>query len=143
MHDAIGRPLKEGDRVFVPAVVTGVFAGEDYCNVHVDTVIGRRPDNKPERISGINSGVFLRANPGDANDIEKWASPDGKWLGEQAVTPPFKARVRDKVTGFIGAVTGRAQWLDESDTVLAVNEKGESRWIKVHHAEQLDTASAA
>lgn len=56
---------------------------------------------------------------------------------------PFRTRVRDRITGFTGVVTGRGQWLDECDTVLAVNEKGESRWIKVHHAEPLDTASAA
>ena len=69
MHDAKGRPLKAGDVVLIPAVVTDVSAAEDYCNVSVETLLGRRPDGAKERISAINTGVLLRANDGDENDL--------------------------------------------------------------------------
>ena len=68
MHDAIGRSLKVGDRVLIPAVVTETMTTEDYCNVSVETVAGRRPpDEHKERISAINTGVMYRANDGDQN----------------------------------------------------------------------------
>lgn len=82
MHDAIGRELKVGDRVLIPAVITELNATETYCNVSLRSAIGRRPDDAFERISAINTGVTLRANPGDANDIEKWATNDGRWIRE-------------------------------------------------------------
>lgn len=67
MHDANGRPLAKGDRVLIPATITQLSPGEDYCNVSVESELGRRPDGAKERISAINTGVLLRANPGDEN----------------------------------------------------------------------------
>lgn len=67
MHDAIGRELKVDDIVLIPARITELFATEDYCNVSLETLYGRRPDGAKERISAINTGVLLRANDGDEN----------------------------------------------------------------------------
>lgn len=69
MHDAKGRELKAGDKVLIPATVKTLGGGEDYCNVGVETVFGRRPDGAKESMLAINTGVLLRANPGDENDL--------------------------------------------------------------------------
>ena len=60
MHDANGTPLKKGDKVLIPAVITDLSSGEDYCNVSIETTIGRRPDGNKERISAINTGVLIK-----------------------------------------------------------------------------------
>ncbi|MBN8955722.1 MAG: hypothetical protein J0H17_03890 [Rhizobiales bacterium] len=70
MHDAKNRELKIGDTVLIAAKVTQLSPGEEYCNVSVQSVFGRRPDGAKETISAINTGVMLRANPGDENDLE-------------------------------------------------------------------------
>lgn len=57
-HDVNNKELKVGDRVLIPAVVTHIDAGEDYCNVSLETVHGRRPDGLKECISAINTGVL-------------------------------------------------------------------------------------
>lgn len=60
MHDVNGHPLKKGDKVLIPAVITDLSPGEDYCNVSVETTIGRRPDGSKERISAINTDVMVK-----------------------------------------------------------------------------------
>jgi len=65
MHDAKGRPLKAGDTVLIPATITELGAGEDYCNVSAKSIYGRRPDKANETFNAINTGVMLRANDGD------------------------------------------------------------------------------
>jgi hypothetical protein len=60
MHDANGTPLKVGDRVMIPAVITHLSPGEDFCNVSIETSIGRRPDGQKERMSAINTGVLVK-----------------------------------------------------------------------------------
>ena len=70
MHDAKNRPLTVGDRVLIPCRVLELHATEDYCNVGVESSLGRRPDGSKERISAINTGVLLRSNPGDQNDLD-------------------------------------------------------------------------
>lgn len=65
MHDANGKPLKEGDVVFIPAKITSLSVGEDYCNVSLASVYGRRPDGAKETFGAINTGVLLRARPED------------------------------------------------------------------------------
>lgn len=67
MHDARGRELRVGDQVLIPAVVTDVSATEEYCNVQLRTVYGRRPDGIHERIQAINTAVLHRSNDGDDN----------------------------------------------------------------------------
>lgn len=69
MHDAKGRELKVGDTVLIPAKITQLSPGEDYCNVSASSVFGRRPDDAKETFSAINTGVMLRANAGDENDL--------------------------------------------------------------------------
>lgn len=59
MHDRNGTPLKKGDVVLIPAVITDLSPGEDYCNVSLETVAGRRPDGAKERFSAINTGVLV------------------------------------------------------------------------------------
>lgn len=81
MHDAKNRPLKVGDRVLIPAIVKELYAQEDYCNATLDSAIGRRPDGSRELFSAINTGVTLRSNSGDENDLSKWATAEGEWLG--------------------------------------------------------------
>lgn len=59
MHDANGTPLSKGDIVYIPAVITELNACEDYCNVSIESVFGRRPDGKKETLSAINTGVLI------------------------------------------------------------------------------------
>lgn len=69
MHDAKGRPLKVGDVVLIPAKITSLSPGDDYCNVSAQSVFGRRPDGAKESFGAINTGVMLRAEDGDENDL--------------------------------------------------------------------------
>ncbi len=62
MHDRHGCPLKKGDKVLIEAVITDLNPTEDYCNVSLETVFGRRPDDLKERISGINTGVLIASS---------------------------------------------------------------------------------
>ena len=76
MHDAKNRQLKVGDKILIPAVITELGGGEDYCNVGVRSTFGRRPDGAKERVNAMNTGVMLRANPDDANDLsDAFAQP--------------------------------------------------------------------
>jgi hypothetical protein len=59
MHDRNGTELRQGDVVLIPAVITGLSPGEDYCNVSLQTVHGRRPDDAKEYIGAINTGVCI------------------------------------------------------------------------------------
>jgi hypothetical protein len=69
MHDAKGRPLNVGDIVLIPATITVLHPTEEYCNVTATSMLGRRPDGAKETIHAINTGVMLRANCGDENDL--------------------------------------------------------------------------
>lgn len=65
MHDARGKELKVGDTVLIPAVITDLQSGEEYCNVSLASQIGRRPDGKKEYICAINTGVLIRIGAED------------------------------------------------------------------------------
>lgn len=79
MHDAKGRPLTVGDRVFIPATVKSLDgSGSDYCNVTCSSALGRRPDNSKETIGGINTGVLVRANENDVNSYDEMFGNYGK-----------------------------------------------------------------
>lgn len=65
MHDANLKELKKGDVVLVPCVITELSSTDDYCNVSVQSVYGRRPDGMKETISAVNTGVLLRYNAHD------------------------------------------------------------------------------
>jgi hypothetical protein len=59
MHDRNGTSLKKGDIVTITAEITQLYETEEFCNVSLRTVDGRRPDNSPETISAINTGVLV------------------------------------------------------------------------------------
>lgn len=59
MHDKNGTPLQLGDLVLIPARIVQLAAGEDFCNVSLETTHGRRPDSKPEYIGAINTAVLV------------------------------------------------------------------------------------
>ncbi len=58
MHDRNGTPLKVGDVVMIPARVTSVQAGADYCNLNAQSLYGRKPDDGKESFS-INTSVVI------------------------------------------------------------------------------------
>lgn len=60
MHDANGTQLKVGDKVLIPAEITEISATEEFCNVTVQTTLGRRPDGNKEIVSAINTGVLVK-----------------------------------------------------------------------------------
>jgi len=60
MHDANGNELKVGDKVIIPAEVTVLHGFEDFCNVNVQTALGRRPDGTVEHIYSINTAVLVK-----------------------------------------------------------------------------------
>lgn len=62
MHDRNGKALHVGDQVMIQCVVKDLQAGEDYCNVSLETVHGRRPDGAKEHIGAINTGVVEKAD---------------------------------------------------------------------------------
>ncbi|MGB7158549.1 MAG: hypothetical protein WBD40_10820 [Tepidisphaeraceae bacterium] len=67
MHDANGTELKVGDRVVIPGVVKSVSPGADYCNVQVETTLGRRPDGQKESFSAINTAQLVKVSGGDVS----------------------------------------------------------------------------
>lgn len=70
MHDAKGRPLEVGDVVLVPMIVEQCYATEDYCNVTMRSVHGRKPDGMKECLTG-NTAVVFRAGGDDINTHEE------------------------------------------------------------------------
>jgi hypothetical protein len=62
MHDQVGRKLEVDDIVLIPAVVTKLYDDEDYCNVELKTLFGRRPDDAYEKFGAMNTAVVLRCN---------------------------------------------------------------------------------
>lgn len=67
MHDAKNRALSRGDLVLIPCVIQEIRPSEDFCNVSLETLEGRRPDGAKEHIYAINTGVLFRANEEDDN----------------------------------------------------------------------------
>lgn len=43
-HDRNGKEIRVGDEVLLRAKVTQVWAGEDYCNITIESITGRKPD---------------------------------------------------------------------------------------------------
>src|SRR5262245_58240094 len=50
-HDALGTLLKDGDLVNVPCVAVHVYAGQEYCNVALETVQPMFPGTNKSSIS--------------------------------------------------------------------------------------------
>jgi hypothetical protein len=70
MHDHFGKPLKEGDRVNIPCVITSLAAEEDFCNVSLESIHGRRPDELKEHVSAINTGVLELITVADVGPVD-------------------------------------------------------------------------
>ena len=56
-HDNSNRKLQVGDEVIVKFVIKSLAEGEEFCNVTLETVRGRRPDGAKETWSAVNTGV--------------------------------------------------------------------------------------
>lgn len=70
MHDRLNRPLAVGDVVLIPAVITQLSdQTEEYCNVSLTSVFGRRPDDAKETFGAINTGVLLKHTIGGSNEF--------------------------------------------------------------------------
>jgi|GEM_PF-6984545 len=70
MHDANGTLLKIGDRVLIPGIVTHLVEGAaDFCNVSVQTSLGRRPDGEKNLFSSINTGQIVKCG-GETSGIK-------------------------------------------------------------------------
>lgn len=59
-HDFAGKELQVGDEVLLRAKVTAITATEDYCNVTIESLYGRKPDGAKETISAINAAVLKK-----------------------------------------------------------------------------------
>ena len=57
-HDVKNNLLQPGDEVIFRGVVKSVQPTEEYCNVTIESVHGRRPDGLKELIYSINTGVL-------------------------------------------------------------------------------------
>lgn len=71
-HDRSGKTLVVGDKVLIPATVTAIQPGEDYCNCSVELDYLMPPDNTKSAFSAINCRQVSKADgtlppPGDTN----------------------------------------------------------------------------
>lgn len=57
-HDQRGNELKVGDQVLIRATVLELMTGEDFCNVRIEPVHRRRPDNKVETLDWLNTAIL-------------------------------------------------------------------------------------
>lgn len=69
MHDAKGRQLHKDDVVLVPMKIVNLFQTEEYCNVDLMSLFGRRPDGAKERWCAVNTGVVLLADQTKASQM--------------------------------------------------------------------------
>lgn len=66
MHDRNNTLLLTGDIVMLPARVVALGGGDDFCNVQLETVYGRRPDGLRENLYSVNTGcVVLHERPAE------------------------------------------------------------------------------
>jgi hypothetical protein len=59
-HDKNGNPLKVGDRVDIPCIITGISAGDDYCNCIVETTEKMAPEYKYTNTYSLNTKMVER-----------------------------------------------------------------------------------
>lgn len=79
MHDANGTPLKKGDTVLIPAVITDLTARDGYCDASLDFVRGRHPDGMKVSIHAINTGVLVKVMSKEHAGV-----PNAGFIGELA-----------------------------------------------------------
>jgi hypothetical protein len=66
MHDRNSTPLKVGDIVEMPCRILEVYSTEEFCNVRLETLYGRRPDGKKETFSAINTAQVVLTERNEA-----------------------------------------------------------------------------
>ena len=64
MHDRNGTPLKAGDFVMIPGKIKNVSAGDEFCNVDVETTLGRRPDGEKNTLYALNTAQLILVEKG-------------------------------------------------------------------------------
>lgn len=75
MHDRNNKPLKVGDKITLLAVITDLSPSEDYCNVSLESVYGRRPDGHKEHVSAVNTGVLDKVEEESVTTASETKSP--------------------------------------------------------------------
>lgn len=60
-HDVNNNLLEVGDEVIVRAKVTSIQTGEEYCNVTIQSVNGRKPDGMQEMFC-LNAAVLEKVS---------------------------------------------------------------------------------
>lgn len=59
-HDRDGSLLEPGDRVTMEFVVKAVFAGEDFCNINMDSVEPLHPNTDKTHLGAVNSRQVVK-----------------------------------------------------------------------------------
>lgn len=66
-HDVNNNLLEVGDEVVLRAKVTSIQTGEEYCNVTIESLYGRKPDGSKET-SCLNAAVLEKVPSQPAGD---------------------------------------------------------------------------
>lgn len=82
MHDFHGKPLAVGDEVVIPCRITALHPTPEYCNVEVESVLGRRPDGQKSTFSAINTAQLIKV---EEVMIVQPATPDGDHATEPVI----------------------------------------------------------
>lgn len=61
-HDKHDQELLAGDRVTVEFIVKSVCAGENHCNVNLESVEGMPPDGYKTTLSAINTRQTVKVS---------------------------------------------------------------------------------
>ncbi len=110
-HDKNGTELKPGDLVLIACKVLTVSPEANYCNLSVETVEGRKPDDRKEMIT-LNAAVVEKVSEADgfAAPIDVNGSPQAAAIGDGSLidlgASLLKAflRRRGLITGLLVAV---------------------------------------
>ena len=65
MHDVNGTPLKVGDKVVIPCKIMQISPTEEFCNVNLETMLGRKPDGQKESFAAINTAQVVKVSGDD------------------------------------------------------------------------------
>jgi hypothetical protein len=96
MHDRHGNQLNKGDIVLVQCAIIGLATTDEFCNVDLETVYGRRPDDKKERISTVNTAcVELQSAYNDLNGVKSQSPDDAVAFLQGLENQPYISAVND------------------------------------------------
>ena len=91
-HDQNGNLLRVGDQINVPAVITNICEGEEYCNVTLETIYPMYPGDSKSMWSAVNTRQTVKT-PVNAAEVayEAYrAHTGGKSLASGADIPTFR-----------------------------------------------------